>query len=272
MKCRYFVFLLLFSINYSFGQTGTFSYSAITNTSFDGTPKEERYLDDLYADAILFVNDGLSLYREHLPDSVLQKRMGGGEDGIVRSKLKSMRKDDVGALYKKDFSKNQYLYRVKSYDGNDFGMVEEPLLPINWILTSEQKTIGNYVCIKAHADVFGRTWEVWFTPEIPVSDGPWKLHGLAGLIVEASDSEGKFRFILTKAQVPSSAEASATMNELLDHLDGKKFMSKVDFVKTEDKKKDERKRARIARMAAAAGDNATDIDIKITFAETIEKY
>ncbi len=262
---------LVFTV-FSFGQTATFSYYAITNSSFEGTPEDERFLDDLYAEGTLFVTDGLSLYREHLADSILQKRMGGGAEGISRSKLKSARKDPIGALYLKDFTTETYRSRVKSYDGNDFGLVEEPLESMNWVVTQEEKMIGNYLCIKANVNVYGRTWEAWFSPEIPVSDGPWKLYGLAGLIVEAKDLEGKFRFLLTKVQIPATVESKAEMDQLRKQLAGMKFGAKTDFVKAENKKKDERKRARIARMTAAAGEDAPDVDIKITFAETIEKY
>ena len=43
--------------------------------------------------------------------------------------------------------------------------------------------------------LYGRAWTVWFTMDIPVSDGPWLLQGLPGLILEAVDSENIFHFI-----------------------------------------------------------------------------
>lgn len=49
----------------------------------------------------------------------------------------------------------------------------------------------------AHTNYHGRQWTVWFTPEIPLSEGPWKLCGLPGLILEASESSGQHSFMVT---------------------------------------------------------------------------
>ena len=64
---------------------------------------------------------------------------------------------------------------------------EEPLEEMRWeIISDSLKTILGYECMMAETNYHGRTWKAWFTPEIPVQDGPWKLHGLPGIILEAN--------------------------------------------------------------------------------------
>jgi GLPGLI family protein len=47
-------------------------------------------------------------------------------------------------------------------------------------------TILGMECHYAKTKFRGREWKVWFTEEIPVSLGPWKLNGLPGLILKAT--------------------------------------------------------------------------------------
>lgn len=71
---------------------------------------------------------------------------------------------------------------------------EDGLPQIEWQVEEEARTILGYTCQKATGTLYGREWTVWFTMDIPVSEGPWLLSGLPGLILEATDSEGLFHF------------------------------------------------------------------------------
>ncbi len=57
----------------------------------------------------------------------------------------------------------------------------------NWELQDETLKVCGYLCNKAVCNFGGKTWTAWYAPEISISDGPWKLYGLPGLILKATD-------------------------------------------------------------------------------------
>lgn len=68
-----------------------------------------------------------------------------------------------------------------------------------WIIQQDSvKQIAGYPCQLAYCHFRGRTWKAWFTTDIPVSNGPWKLAGLPGLILEAYDSAYHYHYTLTE--------------------------------------------------------------------------
>jgi len=69
-----------------------------------------------------------------------------------------------------------------------------------WKITDETKTVAGLSCIKASAMFRGREWTAWFSPEIPLAFGPWKLQGLPGIILEAYDSTNKYTFKAIKVE------------------------------------------------------------------------
>ncbi len=76
----------------------------------------------------------------------------------------------------------------------NLSLIEEDLDVINWKITTISKDIKGFKCLKAVGDYKGRTYEAWFCKEYPYSTGPWKLGGLPGLIIEASDLKNQVEF------------------------------------------------------------------------------
>ena len=56
-----------------------------------------------------------------------------------------------------------------------------------WAMGDSTREVLGYTCQQATADFRGRRWTAWFATDIPISDGPWKLGGLPGLILKAYD-------------------------------------------------------------------------------------
>ena len=87
-------------------------------------------------------------------------------------------------------------------------LINDSLNSMKWVMGSEQKMIGSYMCFKATTLIekpktVASSWEkeegpseiefisvvAWYTPQIPVSHGPDKYGGLPGLILEVNAGE-----------------------------------------------------------------------------------
>lgn len=91
---------------------------------------------------------------------------------------------------------NQILRRYDTV-GDERLYYEEDIPEFEWEIGDSTKTVLNYQCVMARTNYHGRDWIVWFSDEIPLQDGPWKLGGLPGLILEAEDSSRQYHFTAT---------------------------------------------------------------------------
>lgn len=107
-------------------------------------------------------------------------------------------------------AKDGTYYIVKSSEANtityydnaglDKYFYQETVEPCEWVIGDSVKEILGYECFEATTDFHGRHWTAWFTPEIPLVNGPWKFDGLPGLILEAESEGGEYRFVATGLQ------------------------------------------------------------------------
>ncbi len=82
-------------------------------------------------------------------------------------------------------------------------LVTEPKLPIiQWKILDEKKMIDVYECQKATTTFRGRNYEAWYALKIPISNGPWKLHGLPGLILEFKTDDNKYAMKFVRIVIP----------------------------------------------------------------------
>jgi GLPGLI family protein len=69
---------------------------------------------------------------------------------------------------------------------------------IDWTITEEEKTINEYLCIKA-VDSSNKKRIAWFTKALPVKHGPRGINNLPGLILEFYDN--KFSYIAKEIEL-----------------------------------------------------------------------
>ena len=66
-----------------------------------------------------------------------------------------------------------------------------------WRLDAKRDTILlGYTSQMACVSYGGRNWIAWDSPQIPLSDGPYKFNRLPGLIVKISDTKNQHSFTL----------------------------------------------------------------------------
>lgn len=84
--------------------------------------------------------------------------------------------------------------------------VYEDLRKIKWIISDEISSIDGFKVQKATTNAFGRNWTAWFTNAYPFQEGPYKFHGLPGLIVKIEDQSKSQVFSLKAVRVLKQEE------------------------------------------------------------------
>ena len=147
--------------------TKGYSYDSFVFDSLLSTPAGMRYIaDGVLAGTYRHNSHDFSLFR----DAVLYKN-------YKTNKLQILDKIDTSPFVYEDELKSQ-----------------------TWEIQHDTLTIQGYLCQKATCYYRGRNYEAWFTPEIPISEGPWKFFGLPGLIVKIYDTQRHYDFELAGFQ------------------------------------------------------------------------
>jgi hypothetical protein len=91
-------------------------------------------------------------------------------------------------------SQQEMLFGAITLTGKEI-LYRDSLHAVQWNLTEEQRMIDSLTCFKAQAFFRGRSYLAWYAPSIPVQEGPWKLSGLPGLVIEAYDEKKDLYFL-----------------------------------------------------------------------------
>ncbi|MFD2551925.1 GLPGLI family protein [Bizionia sediminis] len=115
------------------------------------------------------------------------------------------------AVYTTPLGKQVYYNRKKDSiywsQWNNF-YVAEKTPRINWKLETETKKIGKFTVNKATGEFRGRIYTAWYTLEVPLPFGPWKLQGLPGLILEAYDKDKEMYLYFKSLEYPTDNQTA----------------------------------------------------------------
>jgi len=154
----------------------------------------------VFAEDLFFKQDSLVGSYENLP-------MNEANMSAFTAQLVHVQKPNFSfSIYKNYLSKSiVFLENVNevNYSYNNTS------IDFNWLVTQDKSIINGYNCQRATTFFGGRSWEVWFTKEIPISDGPYKFCGLPGLIIQANDSKKDYVFSLSAAKQSASDIATS---------------------------------------------------------------
>ncbi|HYE55479.1 MAG TPA: GLPGLI family protein [Chitinophagaceae bacterium] len=258
--------VLLFSFHLSLGQQfGTIRYYAKYNILSPALQVSKDDAEYETEDAWLYFSGNNSLYQQKLNYTVTQVMRG--PNGLEKKQIARPnpdKLDKIGAVYYKNMQTRELLYRENfTFSREKYYTVRDTMTNIKWNITNEKKNIGKFVCRKAEANAFGRKWTAWFTTDIPLSIGPWKLWGLPGAILEATDATNTYMFLFREVDIPN-LEAQTKVKELKPSSD--KFLSKNDLVKVYNQKKDEKRKYIMSILEEGGGSGAVE------FKEEIEPY
>ncbi len=186
------VLLLLYNLSFAQNQRFSYYYSFVKDTlNKQEVTKELMNLD--------ITKNGSAFYSHdvHVSDSTMtayyEKRIKTTGSMNVDTKMMSQRKGTVRYRIIKDYPD----FKISSVlnIGIDYYKVSDDRKLI-WNILPDRQKIGEFNTQKATTEFAGRKWEAWFSSELPFQDGPYKFHGLPGLIIKLQDHTGTHQFEL----------------------------------------------------------------------------
>ncbi|MCJ8154883.1 GLPGLI family protein [Chryseobacterium sp. SSA4.19] len=197
MRNRFFLFLFLSVLFNAQNQRFTYDYSFIPDSANISDIKKEMMNLDVSKSGSKFYS-----YTVYRSDSLMKVDL---EKQLAASGSMNVKSDNRKGLVRYTVSKTYPKYEVFFHNRilrDQYKVSEER--PIVWTMTSEKLKIGEWSTQKAETDFAGRHWYAWFTTDIPIQDGPYKFHGLPGLIVKLEDQTQSHRFMLQAVKSISS--------------------------------------------------------------------
>lgn len=213
MPYTYLFLFLLFFPQLVFSQENT---TVIATYNFDDS---FYYHDEGPIKGVLVNSGGKSLYSNNL------KEIAPGTKYINDNNRTTGELVDDKDQYFKNFDSN-FLLSHSNISYQEKVILKDSLKMFSWKITNKNKEILGYQCIGAKTTFRGRNYTAYYTPDIPISDGPWKFNGLPGLILEVAEENNRIHYeavelkiIKDKTEIspPFEIEKAKSWDEILSN-------------------------------------------------------
>ncbi|SMC49288.1 GLPGLI family protein [Moheibacter sediminis] len=171
--------------------------------------------------AHLISNDKNAVYTEN------QSKDNGGNEAMANpgggSAVAAILEVKPNKFYKQKDS-NIIYYNEYLKDIDTIYYVYDSMPKLNWELISGTDTISGFACKKAKVKFRGSNLTAYYTPDIPISSGPWKFNGLPGLILKVSSDDYKeIYWQATKVVYPYKKKTDYTFDKYKYTISLKEF-------------------------------------------------
>ena len=202
-------------------QRFTYEYKyAIDSTRKDSLNTEHMILDISKSGSKFYSK--AKYESDSLIKAEVEKQMKMGSSNI---QMKSGYKGSINFSVEKNYPdfKTYLLTNVGAIGGvSKYKVLDDRKM--EWKILKEQQKIGEFNAQKAETNFAGRKWTAWFTTDIPFRDGPYKFHGLPGLIVKIESADkthsmelkGVKKITEDQLTASNSSELSILRNKPLD--------------------------------------------------------
>lgn len=139
-----------------------------------------------------YVNQTMAEARERMEARLREMNIArAGTTSSVQINMRGSSRSGAEEFYL--YPAQQKLIMVDQIASTEY-LIEYDFPDLDWEIAEGTREIDGYFVQEARTNFGGRDYIVWFAPELPFNFGPWKLHGLPGLILEARDETNEVQF------------------------------------------------------------------------------
>ncbi len=138
--------------------------------------------------------------------SIYQDFTVPAQDSIIKMEIEAMEKSGTWKDMSKSIKMPKFSFKIyKTYPDMTVSYMDristklfkyDDPVTFNWKILPDKEKIGAYNTQKATTEFGGRKWTAWFSTELPFQEGPYKFHGLPGLIVKIEDDGKNYSWTL----------------------------------------------------------------------------